>query len=208
MSPKLLDLQLATLTVYPNVGEHRSRREEVLRELESLWKTHSFDDGITACLVCKTHDNFLGGSLADVNRVICAQLLRDFQTIRVPIDGNDEAGRVQLRRYERRQPDRSNSDDGDRRTRLHLPIEHSTFQSRGQDITQHHQTLLIDPFRDMMQPAVRQRYPDILCLCPVHRVAQNPPAFHAVAVAAFAAVLAASAARDAVDQHMIAFLEA
>lgn len=130
VAPQLLDLQLAALAVHADVGEHRRGRQQVLGQLERLRVAHRFNHGVAARLVRQGHDGFLGGDLPAVDGVVGAQLLGDFQPVRIPIDGDDEAGRVELGRHEGGEPDGADADDGDRRPGLDFAIENATLESR------------------------------------------------------------------------------
>ena len=61
----------------------------------------------------------------------CAHL----EPVLVQVDHHDLGGRVELRGEQRGEPDRPGPDDGDRVSRLHLPVVHAALEPGREDIT-------------------------------------------------------------------------
>ena len=93
------------------------------------------------------------------------------------------------------------------RARRHLAVQNSAFEAGGQDVAQHHKRLLVGALRDRIETRIGVGDADILGLCPIDLVAENPAAGGAMRVHAAPAILAFAARRDARNQHVVARME-
>ena len=142
---------------------------------------------------------------AVVDRDVGAELERLLEPRVGEIDRDDPAGRVQLRRHDRREADRAGTDDRDRVARLDAPVEHADLVGRRQDVGEEEHLLVAQPLRHLVDRGVRERHPCELGLEPVDQMAEDPAAAAgAEAVVTLLAEPAATARGDARDEHTIA----
>ena len=122
---------------------------------------------------------------------------------------HDDAPRCQeLRRHHGGEPDRAGTDDRDRVARLDTAGEHADLVGRGEDVRQEDDLLVRQLRRELVDGRVRERHPRELRLEPIDQVTEDPAAATgAEAVAALLAESAATAGRDAGNEHAIAGLE-
>ena len=110
-------------------------------------------------------------------------------------------GREELRRHDRREPDRPCADDRDGVARLHPAVQDADLERRRQDVGEEEHVLVGQPFRHLVDGRVGERHARELGLEPVDRVAEDPAAAAgAEAVVALLAEPAAPARGDARDE--------
>ena len=90
--------------------------------------------------------------------------------------------RVELRRQQRREADRTGADDRDRAARLYLAVEHAALEAGRQDVAQHDQRLFVGAAGDRVEAGVGVGRADVFGLRAVDLVAENPAAGRAVRV--------------------------
>lgn len=91
--------------------------------------------------------------------------------------------------------------------RRDLAVEHAAFEACRQDVAQHHPGLFIRAGRNRVEARVRVRVAHVLGLGAIDLVAEDPATGRAMRIHAAPAIFAASARRDARDQHMVAGVE-
>src|SRR5207245_2636290 len=122
----------------------------------------------------------------------------------VKVDHANGSRRIELCSQQDRQPYRTRTDNGDRVPRLHLAVQHSTFETSRQDVTEHHERLFVAVSRYVIQTGVGMGDSHVLRLCAVNGVAKNPSAEPTVRVHPFPAVLTLATCGDAGNQHAVA----
>ena len=208
MPPQLLQMQIDLGPMHAHIRNRPARRHQILTELKRRRHADRLNDGIAALALSKALDDLLGILLARIDRPMRAHLPRHPQPAPVPIDHNQQTGRIQLRRHQGRQAHRPRPHNHHAAPRLHLPIQHPALQPRRQDIAQHDQRALGRPRRYVVQTGGRVRDAHVLGLAPVDRVSEHPAAGRAVRTHAAAAVDAGGADGDAGDEDAVAGLEA
>ena len=136
-----------------------------------------------------------------------AEALRHFKAIVVEIDHDDLGRRVELRREQRGEPDRSRADDRHRAPRLNLAVEHAALEAGRQDVAEHHQRLFVGAIGNGIEARIRIGNADELGLGAVDLVAEDPAAGGAVRVHQLPAIVAFAAGGDAGDQDAVSRLE-
>ena len=106
------------MAVHADVGDAAARPDQIGAELERLRHADRLDGDVGAEPVGELHHPRDRVLLAVVDRDVRAELERLLEPRRVEVDRDDPARRVELRRHDRREPDRAGADDRDRVARL------------------------------------------------------------------------------------------
>ena len=129
--PELLEMQRHRMAVDADVRNPAARPDQLGAQLERLRDADRLDGDIRAEPVGQLHDP----SDRILGAVVHHDVGPEVECLRQPgvgkVDGDDPARRVQLRRHDRREPDRPGADDDDRVARLHAAVEDSTSYAVG-----------------------------------------------------------------------------
>src|SRR5579871_4056283 len=110
----------------------------------------------------------------------CAKCLRNTQPVVIHINHDDFGGGVKLSSEQRGHTYRARANNCNSISGFYLAIQHSTFKSGRQNITEHHQRLFVRTRGNEVETVVRMRYSHIFSLCAINYMAQNPAAIFAV----------------------------
>ena len=153
-----------------------------LAELEGRRNADRLDGGVDAALAGHLHDRLRGLAVGAVDGRGRAEALGHLKPVVVEIDHDDLGRRVELRRQQRGEPDRSGADDRHGAARLNLAVEHAAFEAGRQDVAQHHQRLFVGAVGNGIEAGVGMGNADELGLGAVDLVAENPAAGRAMGV--------------------------
>jgi hypothetical protein len=184
------------------------RVDEFGAKLEGCGDANGFDGDVDSETTSQLEHRSNGVVPAVVDHDVGAELPRLLEACVGEVDRDDLRRRVELRRHDRREPDRTGTNDGNRVARVDLAVEDPHFVGRGQDVREEQNLLVGQPIRNLVDRRVGERHPCVLGLQTVDQVPEDPSAATcAEPVMALLAEAAAAARRDARDEDTIALHE-
>ena len=175
-------MQLNTFAMHPHVGNAASRGYNRLAGIEGCRDAHRLNRHIHPYPLGQLEDAFNGILRVDINHMGRAKTLRNFKTIGVAINHDQQGGRVKLRRQQGGHAHRARPDYHHTVTRLDLAGEHADLEAGRQNVAEHHQRFFIRAGGYRVQAVVGMGNTHIFGLGTVNRMAQNPAAVSAMGV--------------------------
>ena len=179
--PKLLNMQVHLTPMHAHIRNVPSNPHQLLTHQKRLRHPHSLDHNIKPIFIRKPPLRRLPCLRGRINFITlrCANLLRDFKPILIPVKENDTAGTVQTSSDAGGKTYRARSDDGDGAAGFHEAAEDADFKARGQDVGVDEEGALISALRDGVEAAVGVGHADVFGLGAVFGVAELPAAVFA-----------------------------
>src|ERR1035437_5548488 len=205
--PELLEMERNRLPVHADVGDVPAGPDELSAKLERGRNADRLDGGVDAVFAGDLQYRLDGVAVTAVDDVRCAEARRNREALVVQIDHDDLGGRVELGGEQRSEPDRPRSDDRYRAPRRDLTVEDAALETGRQNIAAHDQRLFVLAIENRIESRIRVRDADELGLGAVDRVAEDPPAVHAVREHELATVDARAIRRHAGYHDAISALE-
>ncbi len=203
--PEPLEVERRALAVHADVRDPSARSDQLGAELECLRYADGLDRDVHAQAVSQGHHPRDRVLAAVVDGDVRAELARLLEPRVGEIDRDDPCRCVQLGRHDGGEPDRARPDDGHGVAGLDAAVQDTHLVGRREDVREEEHLLVAQAFRDLVHRGVRERDARELGLKPVDQMAEDPAApAGAEAVVALLAEAAASARRDARDEHPVA----
>ncbi len=195
--PQQFQMQIRLDPVHADIGDDAARRHDILAGDKARRHANRLDGRINTAAAGHLHDFFDRFAVLVVDDCCCPKAGGQLQAVVIHIDHDDLCGRVELRCEQRSEPDGAGAYDGDGRAGLNLAVEHTAFESCGQDVAQHDKGVFVGTSGNVIETGIGERRADKFRLSTVDCIAEDPAAIDAMRIHTAAAIVAFSARRDA-----------